>query len=139
MSGIVIVGVDGSETAARAAAAAYKLAQGLEARLHVITAFDKDNVEVFGSGSDTFIMSDADDAQRVAKQVAEGLGSDVEYLSSRGKPADALLSEAERLGADVIVVGNRRMSGLGRVLGSVANTVAHNAPCDVYIVNTTEA
>ena len=96
MSGIVIVGVDGSETAARAAAAAYKLAQGLEARLHVITAFDKDNVEVVGSGSDTFIMSDADDAQRVAKQVAEGLGSDVEYLSARGKPADALLSEAER-------------------------------------------
>ena len=34
------------------------------------------------------------------------------------------------------MVGNRRMQGLGRVLGSVANSVAHNAPCDVYIAKT---
>jgi nucleotide-binding universal stress UspA family protein len=36
----------------------------------------------------------------------------------------------------MIVVGNRRMHGLGRVLGSIANSVAHNASCDVYIANT---
>jgi nucleotide-binding universal stress UspA family protein len=36
----------------------------------------------------------------------------------------------------MIVVGNRRMHGIGRVLGSVANSVAHNAPCDVYIAKT---
>jgi nucleotide-binding universal stress UspA family protein len=36
----------------------------------------------------------------------------------------------------MIVVGNRRMQGIGRVLGSVANSVAHNAPCDVYIAKT---
>jgi nucleotide-binding universal stress UspA family protein len=36
----------------------------------------------------------------------------------------------------MIVVGNRRMRGIGRVLGSVANSVAHNAPCDVYIAKT---
>ena len=54
-----------------------------------------------------------------------------------GKPTEVLIGEAERLGASLIVVGNRRMQGLGRVLGSVANSVAHNAPCDVYIVKTT--
>jgi nucleotide-binding universal stress UspA family protein len=37
----------------------------------------------------------------------------------------------------MIVVGNRRMQGLGRLLGSVANDVAHHAPCDVHIVKTT--
>ena len=41
--------------------------------------------------------------------------------------------------ARMIVVGNRRMHGIGRVLGSVANSVAHNAPCDVYIANTYDA
>ncbi|MET0460593.1 MAG: universal stress protein, partial [Ilumatobacteraceae bacterium] len=51
-------------------------------------------------------------------------------------PASALLTEADRLQADVIVVGNRRMQGVGRLLGSVANEVAHNATCDVYIVKT---
>jgi nucleotide-binding universal stress UspA family protein len=35
------------------------------------------------------------------------------------------------------VLGNRRMQGAGRILGSVANSVAHHAPCDVYVVKTT--
>ena len=56
-----------------------------------------------------------------------------------GRPADALIREAISKEARVIVVGNRRMRGIGRVLGSVANSVAHNAPCDVYIANTYDA
>ena len=43
---------------------------------------------------------------------------------------------AKEIGADLIVVGNRRVQGIGRVLGSVATDVAHHAPCDVYIVKT---
>ena len=52
------------------------------------------------------------------------------------KPADALINEAERLEAELIIVGNRRMQGVSRLLGSVANEVAHNAPCDVLVVKT---
>jgi len=63
----------------------------------------------------------------------------VTYSAARGKPAEALIKEAERLSARMIVVGNRRMRGIGRVLGSVANSVAHNATCDVYIANTYDA
>jgi nucleotide-binding universal stress UspA family protein len=48
-----------------------------------------------------------------------------------------LIQEAERVGATLIVVGNKNMHGIGRVLGSVANDVAHHAPCDVLIVKTT--
>ena len=43
---------------------------------------------------------------------------------------------AELVDADLIVVGNVRMQGLGRVLGSVGNDVAHSAPCSVLIVKT---
>ncbi|MGG5173106.1 universal stress protein [Pseudarthrobacter sp. J1738] len=138
MSGVVLVGVDGSETAKRAAQKALTMATGLGATLHVVSAFDSDRTEVFGSGSDTWIVSDADDAEKVAKSVANDLGGApaVTYSSARGKPAEALVKEAERLNAQLIVVGNRRMQGLGRVLGSVANTVAHTAPCDVFIAKT---
>jgi nucleotide-binding universal stress UspA family protein len=142
MSGIVVVGVDGSETALRAAQAAKGLASSLGAGLHVVTAFDSDRTEVFGSGSDQVILTDADLAERVAKEVALSLtsaGFNVTYSAARGKPAEALIAEAQRLDARMIVVGNRRMQGLGRVLGSVANSVAHNAPCDVYIAKTDEA
>ena len=138
MSGIIVVGVDGSETAKKAAESARDLATALDASLHVVSAFDSDRTEVFGSGSDQWIVSDADGAEHVARTVADALAGPVKvtYSSARGKPAEALIKEAERLGAKMIVVGNRRMRGIGRVLGSVANSVAHNATCDVYIANT---
>lgn len=141
MAGIIVVGVDGSETAKRAAQSARDLAAALGASLHVVSAFDSDRTEVFGSGSDRWIVSDADAAEQVARTVAESLGRDiaVTYSAARGRPADALIKEAIRMDARIIVVGNRRMHGIGRVLGSVANSVAHNAPCDVYIANTYDA
>lgn len=138
MSGIIVVGVDGSGTARKAAESARDLAAALGASLHVVSAFDSDRTEVFGSGSDKWIVSDADGAENVARTVADALVGDVKvtYSAARGKPAEALIKEAGRLDARMIVVGNRRMRGIGRVLGSVANSVAHNAPCDVYIANT---
>jgi nucleotide-binding universal stress UspA family protein len=80
-----------------------------------------------------------DSAQHVAESLAASKpGVQVTHFAARGKPADSLIKEAIRLDARLIVVGNRRMRGIGRLLGSVANSVAHNAPCDVYIANTYE-
>ncbi|MET3904606.1 universal stress protein [Paenarthrobacter sp. 4246] len=139
MTGVVIVGVDGSETAMRAARAAQQLAIGLGASLRVVSAFDSNRTEVVEIGTDKWIVSDAAEAETVARTVAEQLaheGLEVTYSAARGKPGEALVKEAEMQEARLIVVGNRRMQGLGRVLGSVANTVAHTAPCDVYIAKT---
>jgi nucleotide-binding universal stress UspA family protein len=44
---------------------------------------------------------------------------------------------ADEQRAQMIVVGNRGMSGPKRVLGSVPNYVSHHADCDVVIVRTT--
>ncbi|WP_461186691.1 universal stress protein [Arthrobacter sp. Z4-13] len=141
MSGIIVVGVDGSNTALKAAESARDLADALGASLHVVSAFDSDRTEVFGSGSDQWVVSDSDAAEHVARTVAESLSGDnkATHAAVRGRPADAIIREAVRVDARIIVVGNRRMHGIGRVLGSVANSVAHNAPCDVYIANTYDA
>jgi len=138
MSGVIVVGVDSSETASKAAECARDLAVALGASLHVVTAFDTERAEVLGRGSDQIVISEADSAERVARKLggAAGSGLTVTYSAARGKPAEALIKEAARLDATMIVVGNKRMRGIGRVLGSVANSVAHNAPCDVYIANT---
>lgn len=139
MSGIIVVGVDGSETARRAAEAARDLAVALGGKLHVVSAFEGDRTEVYGSGSDQFIVSAADDAAKIARTVADGLATseiEVSFYAIRGTPANALIKQAETYDAKMIVVGNKRMRGIGRVLGSVANSVAHGAPCDVYIVKT---
>jgi nucleotide-binding universal stress UspA family protein len=123
----------------RAAKAAQQLAIGIGASLRVVSAFDSNKTEVVEIGTDKWIVSDAAEAEAVARTVAERLADErleVTYSAARGKPGEALVKEAVMLEARLIVVGNRRMQGLGRVLGSVANTVAHNAPCDVYIAKT---
>jgi nucleotide-binding universal stress UspA family protein len=141
MSGTIVVGVDGSTTARKAAEAARDLATALGATLHVVSAYDAERSGIFGSGSDKWLVSDADKAEHAARTVADTLGGDVKitYSAAAGRPADALIREAISKEARVIVVGNRRMRGIGRVLGSVANSVAHSAPCDVYIANTYDA
>jgi nucleotide-binding universal stress UspA family protein len=139
MAGIIVVGVDGSESAQRAAETAARLAAGTGSALHVVTAYDTERREEIGVGGDRWVVSSGDDAKKVADSVAASLTTAVPELttaSALGKPHDVLLDEARRLGASMIVVGNRRMQGAGRLLGSVANSVAHSAPCDVYIVKT---
>ncbi len=55
-----------------------------------------------------------------------------------GDPADAILKVAEDVEADLIVVGNKGMTGARRfLLGSVPNKVSHHAPCSVFIARTT--
>ncbi len=139
MSGVVVVGVDGSESARKAAETARDLAVSLGASLHIVTAFEFETAETFGAGSDKVRISNADSAEHVARSLSNaGQGLEITHSAARGKPADSLIKEAIRLDARLIVVGNRRMRGIGRLLGSVANSVAHNAPCDVYIANTYE-
>ena len=54
-----------------------------------------------------------------------------------GDPAVSLCEEATRVQARMIVVGNRRVQGPTRLLGSIASDVAKRADCDVLIANTT--
>lgn len=139
MANIIVVGVDASETALAAAREAAELAGALGATLHVITAFDRNEVEVVEIGSERWVIGSAEDALQTATNVAahlRAITTDIEVSAGDGKPADVLIDHAREVDARMIVVGNRRMQGIGRVLGSVANTVAHHAPCAVHIVKT---
>lgn len=141
MAETIIVGVDGSDTAQRAAERAARIAVNMDAELVVVTAHASDNTEVVKIGTDTWILDDAEQAEKLAEQCAASIrltepAAKVSAAAAHGKPQEVLVSEAERLNASLIVVGNVGMKGLGRVLGSVATSVAHAAPCDVYIVKT---
>ncbi len=72
---------------------------------------------------------------RAQRQLAQmGVGSQPHVCG--GEPAQALITIAADQGADMIVVGNRGMSGARRMLGSVPNRVSHHAHCGVLIVPT---
>ena len=73
-----------------------------------------------------------------AAQAIRDQGIRVEVHAREGDPADAILDVAEEQGADLIVVGNKGMTGAKRfLLGSVPNKVSHHAPCSVMIIRTT--
>lgn len=141
MAGNVVVGVDGSDTAYKAASRAATLAGQLGAELVVLSAHITGNTEIVKIGSETWILDDAERALELAEDVAAKLRTEhptvtIRPAAGRGKPQDVLMEEAERTGAELLVVGNVGVKGLGRVLGSVAWSVVHNAPCDVLVVKT---
>ena len=75
---------------------------------------------------------------RAAAAIARERGVEVDLSPRQGDPADAILDVAEERDADLIVVGNKGMTGAKRfLLGSVPNKVSHHAPCSVLIIRTT--
>ena len=71
-------------------------------------------------------------------EALEGGVADVETFARVGDAADAIVDVAEEQRCDLIVVGNKGMTGARRfLLGSVPNKVSHHAPCSVLIVRTT--
>ena len=72
--------------------------------------------------------------ERLERDVAEQ-GIECETRAEEGDPAEVLVRLAEESGADLLVIGNKGMQR--RVLGSVPNTVTHQAACSVLVVKTT--
>ncbi|HUV09747.1 MAG TPA: universal stress protein [Acidimicrobiia bacterium] len=125
----IVVGTDGSSRAAQAVEQAATLAKAYRSTLHVVHAYQGTQGPVVRR------------AKQVADRVRDDLsdrGLDIQTHTMLGHPADALLDLAFTCDADLIVVGNRGMSGRGRILGSVPNAITHSARCAVLIVPTSD-
>lgn len=140
----IVVGTDGSSTAQRAVHEATRLADAVGGELHVVAAYEPVSGRIAGAPEGAAkvwaIAPDSEVQALVAEALAEIKAGGVDAISHtvKGDPADALLEIAERVKADLIVVGNRGMHGVSRVLGSVPNKVSHRARCSVLIVATAE-
>ncbi len=83
------------------------------------------------------VGTDGSPTTRVAVLRAARQGNEVVTYAVAGDAAQRIVEVAESRGADLIVVGNKGMTGAKRLLGSVPNKVAHSAPCSVMIIHTT--
>jgi nucleotide-binding universal stress UspA family protein len=133
----VVVGADDSDNARQVVAAAAELVRATGGRLHIVTS---NNAYTGPSKSATGVYVETphrgegvlDGLADIAKQH----GLDPVLHHSTDAPATAVVATAEEVGATLVVVGNKGMKGVRRVLGSVPNAVAHKAPCSVLIVDT---
>ena len=148
MYSAIVVGTDGSDTAKEAVRQASELAKAVGGKVLLVSAYEpvpesrlrQERTEVPQDVS--WMVNPREDVQAVLDDEAERLReigvADVETYAREGDPADAILDVAEEKAADLIVVGNKGMTGARRfLLGSVPNKVSHHAPCNVMIVRTT--
>ncbi len=135
----VVVGADESATAAEAVRVAIALVKLSNGNLHIVTAYKPQQLRSAAGEEFAKSLSSGDIAESVLADLASrartaGVAVDTHLVD--GAPADAICEVATQVKADVIVVGNKGMTGLRRVVGSVPNSVAHQAPCAVLIAFT---
>jgi len=142
----IVVGTDGSDTANQAVRKAVELARAVGGKLDLVSAYEpvpeqRLSEERRQAPEDLQWAinprEEVDATLEAAAAVAREAGVTVEAFARQGDPADAILDVAEEQEADLIVVGNKGMTGAKRfLLGSVPNKVSHHAPCSVLIIRT---
>jgi nucleotide-binding universal stress UspA family protein len=142
----IVVGTDGSDTAREAVRRAIELALELGARLQVVSAYEPVSDARLREESIVvpkdlhWMINPREDVLATLEEAAgeiRAAGVEVEMFARQGDPADAILDVAEERDSDLIVVGNKGMTGAKRfLLGSVPNKVSHHAPCSVLIIRT---
>jgi nucleotide-binding universal stress UspA family protein len=120
----ILVGTDGSATAAKAVERAVSVAGSADATLTILTAARRDKGEA--------VVAAAAEAH-----AASGVAIDTKVVET--EPVAALIDEASDGAYDLLVMGNKGMTGVTRFfrLGSVPNKVTHHLPCSLLIVKTT--
>ncbi|HWF31552.1 MAG TPA: universal stress protein [Solirubrobacteraceae bacterium] len=142
----IVVGTDGSDTANQAVRQAVELALAVGASIDLVSAYapvpaQRLSEERRQAPEDLqwaiTPREDVDATLAAAAEIAQQAGVGVEVFPRQGDPADAILDVAEERDADLIIVGNKGMTGAKRfLLGSVPNKVSHHAPCSVLIIRT---
>jgi nucleotide-binding universal stress UspA family protein len=143
----VVVGTDGSESSLRAVDRAAKIAADSDAKLVIATGYftqaeDKraadilgeEGYKVRGSAPIYAILHDAHDRAKAAG------AKNIEDQPIEAGPVQALVDLAEKVGADLLVVGNVGLDARSAIVGrvfSIPGAVATRAKIDVLIVRTT--
>ncbi len=120
----ILVGTDGSDTAAKAVARAVEVARSCGAHLTILTAGRPD------AGRTVL--------ERAAATHADA-GVEIDTVVVDRDPVSALIDTAESGGYDLVVVGNKGMTGVSRffTVGAVPNKLSHNLPTSLLVVRTT--
>ena len=138
----LLVAVDFSETTELVLRVAKRLASSLDASVWLVHAADPEPDFVgYDAGPDvvrTQVAKELRDEHRQLQALAEELrqtGVDVTATLARGPTVETLLAEAEKQGADMIVVGSHGRGMVGEILlGSVSKGLIRAGQCPVTVV-----
>jgi nucleotide-binding universal stress UspA family protein len=137
----IVVGTDGTDRSLIAVDHAARLAAAFAAELHVVAAASPSAVgnRPMESIPAAVALSDASarSAARLGHDACKRHGVRVVEHPRVGEPASVLMAVADAIGADLIVVGNKSMTGhIRKFTGSVPSRLAHQSRFPVLIVHT---
>jgi nucleotide-binding universal stress UspA family protein len=137
----IIIAVDESPFAARAAEVGIELAKALKADLAFFHAIDPSALSAPEGGVPRDVLAslaerDARNLLAAFRERAALSPPALEFLEF-GKPIAKIVDGAKSWPADLIVLGSHGRRGVEKLLlGSVAEGVLHHAPCPVLVVRT---
>jgi nucleotide-binding universal stress UspA family protein len=145
----IVVGTDGSNTATQAVRQAVEVAKTASATLEIVSAYapvpDQQLRQERREAPEDLQWTihprqEVEASLSEAADIAQEAGVDVNTHAREGDPADAIIDVADAKNADLVIVGDERMS-VKRVLkrlflASVPRRVSRRAPCSVLIIRT---
>jgi nucleotide-binding universal stress UspA family protein len=135
----ILIAIDGSPIAARAAGVGIELARSLRAEVAFIHVVDPVSCTIPEGGvpASELLASAERESKTLLADYRDRVSLDPPALEFPrvGKPADMIVRSAEEWPADMIVIGSHGRGGIGRLLlGSVAEVVMRQAPCPILVV-----
>jgi len=138
----IMVPVDGSEHSKKALDYAIKLGKMFSSEIVLIHVVQQPIFPFSEMTTSTFIdkvieglMENARRIINAAKDTVKREGLRVVDIIKVGQPAEVIISEAEKLNVNLIVIGSKGVSKVKRfLLGSISDAVVHHAKCPVLIV-----
>ncbi|MET0683671.1 MAG: DHA2 family efflux MFS transporter permease subunit [Solirubrobacteraceae bacterium] len=123
----MVTGTDGSASAGAAVRQAAELAAASGVPLHLVSGFPP------GGTPGEAVTRTLEEA----RAALAGLDVEIHLHAEPGDPAEALCAVAERVGAELIVVGNKGIDArFGRLRPAIAEQVRRRATCPVLVVDT---
>ena len=132
----IVIAVDGSDEAQRAARRGLQLAQVFDATAAVLSVVEQKALRLTETSAEkTQLRERRESAITEIEELASELGHPVTTTLTEGKPAVQISEYAAEQDADLIVVGRQGLTGLGRrLLGGVTEQVLHRSDVPVLVV-----
>lgn len=138
----IVVATDFSEFSEKALGAAKMIAKAVGANLYLLHVFESWDLKEHYTGKEPLstLLFEPVKSKFIAqsKNIMHSLekdGFNVTFDVLEGKPGPAIAKEAEKIGADLVIVGTHGTKGIGPlIMGSVARDVVGRAPCAVMVV-----
>jgi nucleotide-binding universal stress UspA family protein len=133
----IVIAVDGSDEARRAARRGLQLARTFDATVTVLSVVERKALRLAETPDEkTRLQESREAALTDIEELASELGYPVTTTLTEGKPATQISEYADEHDTDLIVIGRQGMTGLGRrLLGGVTEHILHQGDVPVLVVS----